>query len=104
MCSSKKGISSHQPMRTLNVTYKTARFMTHRIREAMKSGALPLSRLAERWKTQSSERDRFIKAGRQLDANEDEPRPRKLATIAKQKPVPFTQPNDENPDAKKRDL
>src|SRR6201996_4094958 len=36
MCSSKKGISSHQLMRTLDVQYKTAWFMTHRIREAMK--------------------------------------------------------------------
>jgi transposase-like protein len=35
MCSSKKGISSHQVMRTLDVQYKTAWFMTHRIREAM---------------------------------------------------------------------
>ena len=41
MCSSKKGISSHQLMRTLDVTYKTAWFMTHRIREAMRSGNLP---------------------------------------------------------------
>lgn len=41
MCSSKKGISSHQLMRTLGVQYKTAWFMTHRIREAMKSGQLP---------------------------------------------------------------
>ena len=38
LCSSKKGISSHQLMRTLDVTYKTAWFMTHRIREAMRSG------------------------------------------------------------------
>lgn len=36
LCSSKKGISSHQLHRTLGVTYKTAWFMTHRIREAMK--------------------------------------------------------------------
>ena len=36
MCSSKKGISSHQLSRTLHVTYKTAWFMSHRIREAMK--------------------------------------------------------------------
>jgi transposase-like protein len=41
MCSSKKGISSHQLMRTLDVTYKTAWFITHRIREAMASGKLP---------------------------------------------------------------
>jgi transposase-like protein len=36
MCSSKKGISSKQLERTLGVTYQTAWFMTHRIREAMK--------------------------------------------------------------------
>src|ERR1017187_7119343 len=39
LCSSKKGISPHQISRTLGVTYKTAWFMTHRIREAMKDGA-----------------------------------------------------------------
>jgi transposase-like protein len=38
LCSSKKGISSHQLHRTLGVTYKTAWFMTHRIREAMREG------------------------------------------------------------------
>lgn len=36
LCSSKKGMSSHQLHRSLGVTYKTAWFMTHRIREAMK--------------------------------------------------------------------
>jgi transposase-like protein len=35
LCSSKKGMSSHQLHRTIGVTYKTAWFMTHRIREAM---------------------------------------------------------------------
>lgn len=40
MCSSKKGVSSHQVHRTLGVTYKTAWFMTHRIREAMRVGSL----------------------------------------------------------------
>jgi len=35
MCSSKKGISSHQLHRMLGVTYKTAWFMSHRIRLAM---------------------------------------------------------------------
>jgi transposase-like protein len=37
MCASKKAISSHQIHRMLGVTYKSAWFMTHRIREAMKA-------------------------------------------------------------------
>lgn len=40
MCASKKGISSHQLHRVLGVTIKTAWFMSHRIREAMRSGDL----------------------------------------------------------------
>jgi transposase-like protein len=40
MTSSKKGISSHQLHRVLEVTYKTAWFLAHRIREAMRSGDL----------------------------------------------------------------
>ncbi len=36
MAASKKGISSKQVERMLGVTYKTAWFMTHRLREAMK--------------------------------------------------------------------
>jgi transposase-like protein len=42
MASSKKGMSSHQLHRMLGVTYKTAWFMTHRIREAMKDDGSPL--------------------------------------------------------------
>jgi transposase-like protein len=40
MCASKKGISSNQLHRILGVTLKTAWFMSHRIREAMRSGDL----------------------------------------------------------------
>lgn len=36
MASSKKGVSAHQIHRTLGVTYKTAWFMMHRLREAMR--------------------------------------------------------------------
>ena len=38
ICSSKKGMSALQLQRTLCVTYKTAWFMAHRIREAMNIG------------------------------------------------------------------
>ena len=40
MTSSKKGISAHQLHRVLEVTYKTAWFLAHRVREAMRSGEL----------------------------------------------------------------
>jgi hypothetical protein len=40
LCSSKKGISSNQLHRTLGATLRTAWFMSHRIREAMRSGGL----------------------------------------------------------------
>ncbi len=40
LTSSKKGISSHQLHRMLGVTYKTAWFMSHRIRESMRPAKL----------------------------------------------------------------
>ena len=48
ICSSKKSISSHQLHRVLEVTYKTAWFMSHRIREAMRDGRMdPLGGLGK---------------------------------------------------------
>ncbi|MEX2616485.1 MAG: IS1595 family transposase [Alphaproteobacteria bacterium] len=41
MASSKKGISAHQLHRMLGITYKSAWFMAHRIREAMREGFKP---------------------------------------------------------------
>ena len=41
LTSSKKGISAHQLHRTLEITYKSAWFLAHRIREAMRTTGLP---------------------------------------------------------------
>jgi hypothetical protein len=50
VCSSKKGMSAHQLHRMLGVTYKTAWFMSHRIRHGMtqfKSDVPPLTGIVE---------------------------------------------------------
>lgn len=57
LTSSKKGISSNQLHRILGVTLKTAWFMSHRVREAMRDGSLaPMGGIVEAdetylWKT-----------------------------------------------------
>lgn len=40
LCSSKKGMSAHQLHRMMNITYKSAWFMCHRIRYAMEQGPM----------------------------------------------------------------
>ena len=45
---SKKGISAHQLHRSLGITYKSAWFLAHRIRETMDSGSDPLGGDPER--------------------------------------------------------
>lgn len=40
MCASKKGVSTNQVQRMLSCSMKTAWFLTHRIREAMRDGSL----------------------------------------------------------------
>src|SRR5471030_3471391 len=48
ICSSKKGVSANQLHRTLGITLKSAWFMSHRIREAMKqNGTEPLGGLGK---------------------------------------------------------
>lgn len=42
MTSSKKGISAHQLHRVLEITYKSAWFLCHRVREAMRDGNLDM--------------------------------------------------------------
>jgi hypothetical protein len=43
MTASKKGISAHQLHRVLEVTYKTAWFLAHRIREATSAAVRPVA-------------------------------------------------------------
>lgn len=40
LCGSKRGISAHQLHRVMEITYKSAWFMAHRLREAMRTGDL----------------------------------------------------------------
>jgi transposase-like protein len=49
LCASKKGVSAHQVHRMLGLTYKSAWFMMHRLREAMAPGgkAAPLGGLGK---------------------------------------------------------
>ncbi len=49
LCASKKGVSAHQAHRMLGITYKSAWFMMHRLREAMMPGksAAPLGGLGK---------------------------------------------------------
>jgi len=64
MASSKKGISSNQLHRTLGVTLKTAWFLSHRIREAMRPGGLDplggIGKVVEADETYFGERENFM--------------------------------------------
>jgi transposase-like protein len=64
LTASKKGISSNQLHRTLGVSLKTAWFLSHRIREAMRSGGLdPLGgvrKVVEADETYFGERENFM--------------------------------------------
>src|ERR1044071_3185378 len=71
LTSSKKGISSNQLHRTLGVTLKTAWFMSHRIREALRSGALtPIGgsgKVVEVDETYFGERENFMPSSQRRD-------------------------------------
>jgi transposase-like protein len=62
MCSSKKGISAHQLHRVLEITYKSAWFLAHRIREAMRDGKL--ERLGGEGKTIEADETYFGNSGK----------------------------------------
>jgi len=65
MCESKKGISSNQLSRDVGVTYKSAWFMTHRIRQAMSNdGAMKFDGIVEADETYIGGRTKGGKRGR----------------------------------------
>jgi transposase-like protein len=80
LTSSKKGFSSHQVHRQLNVTYKTAWFMTHRIRKAMEpraGGAGPLGGAGK-----VLESDETFVGGKKKNVHRGKPEPKKHAVHA----------------------
>src|SRR5919197_3566791 len=69
LCCTKKPISARQLQRILEVSYKTAWFMSHRIKEALHSGALaPTGDRGESQRDQAvPRRERGKKPGRRSD-------------------------------------
>lgn len=84
MSSSKKGISAHQIGRTLGVTYKTAWFMCHRIREAMTDrGGSPMG-----GEGKTVEADETVIGGKEKNKRLSKRNPKNIGAVGKQ--VAFT--------------
>lgn len=80
MASSKKGMSAHQVHRTLNVTYKTAWFMCHRIREAMAPAKSdPLG-----GKGKTVEADETVIGGKERNKHLSKRNPKNIGAVGKQ--------------------
>jgi len=80
MSSSKKGMSAHQLHRMLGVTYKTAWFMAHRIREAMRPHPEESGPMGGAGKT--VEADETFVGGKAKNAKNGKPVPKKEAVFA----------------------
>jgi transposase-like protein len=80
MSASKKGISAHQLHRSLGITYKTAWFMAHRIREAM--GMKPEETGPIRGENKVIESDETYVGGKAKNAHKGKPIPKKHAVVA----------------------
>ena len=81
MSSSKKGISAHQVGRTLGVTYKTAWFMCHRIREAMTDRG-PVAPVGGEGKT--VEVDETVIGGKEKNKRLSKRNPKNIGAVGKQ--------------------
>jgi transposase-like protein len=82
MASSKKGMSAHQLHRMLGVTYKTAWFMAHRIREAMIDDPKSSGPLGGEGKT--VEADTTYVGGREKNKHVGKRNPRAIGGMGKQ--------------------
>lgn len=83
MASSKKGMSAHQLHRMMGVTYKTAWFLNHRIREAMGLGPDPAKSsgpLGGAGKVVES--DETFVGGKAKNAKKGKPTPKKTPVVA----------------------
>lgn len=80
MAASKKGMSAKQVQRMLGVTYKTAWFMMHRIREAMGTTAASDGPLGGPGKIVES--DETFVGGKAKNAKKGKPVPKKHAVVA----------------------
>jgi len=80
MCASKKGISAHQLHRMLGITYKSAWFMAHRIREGMASSTSENGPIGGEGKVVES--DETFVGGKARNAHKSKPIPKKHAVVA----------------------
>ncbi len=82
MAASKKGMSSHQLHRMLGVTYKTAWFMSHRIREAMREPTTAEGGPALGGTNKVVEADETFVGGKAKNAKRGKPVPTKEVVMA----------------------
>lgn len=79
MASSKKGVSAHQVHRMLGVTYKTAWFLCHRVREAM---GLPKESGPIGGEGKTIEADETYVGGKAKNVHNGKPAPKKHPVVA----------------------
>lgn len=79
MAASKKGVSAHQLHRMLDITYKSAWFMAHRIREAMKMEPEPMG-----GEGKIIEADETVIGGKERNKRLSKRNPKNIGAVGKQ--------------------